>query len=180
MPASIEPCASADLPEGVQILQPSSGEVEVLVQITQRGVRQSLPSQQVTIVGVGTGSDRIGYPDEITIEVVAPDDALAELDASTLQVIVDASGTGGWNLCRATVGHHATSRAMGDNVSGRGDADHSRNRRPSPPPKRRPLLLERQKALPEERFRRRSIERYEVSYIPSVVSPAGAVEISIS
>ncbi|MGC4086008.1 MAG: CdaR family protein [Vicinamibacterales bacterium] len=82
----------ADLPEGVQILQPSSAQVEVLVQITQRGVHQSLPSQQVTVVGVGDGLVASVSPDEITIDVVAPDDALAGLDASTLQVIVDASG----------------------------------------------------------------------------------------
>lgn len=81
-----------DLPEGVQILQPSDGEVEVLVQITQRGVRQSLPSQQVTIVGVGPGLSASVTPEEITIDVVAPEDALAELDASTLQVVVDATG----------------------------------------------------------------------------------------
>ncbi len=82
----------AGLPDGVQILQPSSGEVEVLIQITQRGVRQSLPSQQVTIVGVGSGLTASVTPDEITIEVVGPEDALAELDASTLQVVVDATG----------------------------------------------------------------------------------------
>lgn len=82
----------ADLPEGLQILQPSSGHVDVLVQVTQRGVRQSLPSQQVTIVGVEDGLQATVSPDEITIDVVAPEDALAELDASTLQVVVDASG----------------------------------------------------------------------------------------
>ena len=82
----------ADLPEGLQILQPSSGEVEVLVQITQRGVRQSLPSQQVTVVGVGEGLNASVNPDEITIEVVGPEDALVALDSSTLQVVVDATG----------------------------------------------------------------------------------------
>ncbi|MCO5223178.1 MAG: CdaR family protein [Thermomicrobiales bacterium] len=80
------------LPDGIQILQPSTGDVEVLVQITQRGVRQSLPSQQVTIVGVGPGLVASVNPDEITIEVVAPEDTLADLDASSLQVIVDATG----------------------------------------------------------------------------------------
>ncbi len=82
----------ADLPEGVQILQPSNGEVEVLVQIMQRGVRQSLPSQQVTIVGIGPGLEASVTPNEITIDVVAPEDALALLDANTLQVVVDATG----------------------------------------------------------------------------------------
>ncbi|MEZ4531937.1 MAG: CdaR family protein [Thermomicrobiales bacterium] len=81
----------ADLPEGLQILQPSSGQVEVLVQITQRGVRQSLPSQQVTIVGVEPGLVASVNPDEVTIEVVAPQATLAELDSSTLQVVVDAT-----------------------------------------------------------------------------------------
>jgi YbbR domain-containing protein len=31
-------------------------------------------------------------PDEITIEVLAPEDVLADLDSSTLQVVVDATG----------------------------------------------------------------------------------------
>ena len=84
----------SDLPEGVQILQPSNGEVEVLVQITQRGVRQSLPSQQVTIVGIAPGLEASVTPDEITIDVVAPEDALALLDATTLQIVVDATGLG--------------------------------------------------------------------------------------
>lgn len=81
----------ADLPEGVVILQPSSGQVEVLVQITQRGVKQSLPSQQVTVVGLADGLAASVTPEEITIEVVASEETLAALDASTLQVIVDAS-----------------------------------------------------------------------------------------
>lgn len=82
----------AGIPEGVDILQPSNGQVEVLVQVTQRGVRQSLPSQQVTVVGVGDGLQASVSPNEITIDVVAPEDALADLGGSTLQVIVDASG----------------------------------------------------------------------------------------
>lgn len=82
----------ADLPEGLQILQPSSGQVEVLVQITQRGVRQSLPSQQVTIIGVGDGLSASVTPDEITIDVAGPEETLAELDSTNLQVIVDATG----------------------------------------------------------------------------------------
>ncbi len=82
----------AGLPTGAQILQPSDAKVEVLVQITQRGVRQTLPSQQVTVVGVGPGLVASVSPDAITIDVVAPDDVLANLDSSTLQVAVDASG----------------------------------------------------------------------------------------
>lgn len=82
----------ADLPEGLQILQPASGQVEVLVQIAQRGVHQSLPSQQVTVVGASDGLIASVTPDEITIQVIAPDDALAGLDATSLQVIVDATG----------------------------------------------------------------------------------------
>ncbi len=84
--------AIAGLPPGVQVLQPADAKVEVLVQITQRGMHQSLPSQQVTIVGVGPGLVASVSPDEITIDVVAPDEVLANLDSKTLQVIVDASG----------------------------------------------------------------------------------------
>ncbi len=84
--------AIAGLPTGVQILQPADGKVEVLVQITQRGMHQTLPSQQVAVVGVGPGLVASVSPDQITIDVVAPDDVLANLDSSTLQVVVDASG----------------------------------------------------------------------------------------
>lgn len=84
--------AIAGLPPGVQILQPADATVEVLVQIAQRGMHQSLPSQQVTVVGVEPGLIASVSPDEITIDVLAPDEVLANLDAKTLQVIVDASG----------------------------------------------------------------------------------------
>lgn len=81
-----------DIPEGLRVLQPASGQVEVLVQITQRGVRQSLPSQQVTVVGVAPGLTASVSPDEVTINVVASDEALASLDATSLHVVVDATG----------------------------------------------------------------------------------------
>ena len=84
--------AIAGLPPGVQILQPADAKVEVLVQIAQRGMHQSLPSQQVTIVGVAPGLAASVSPDEITIDVLAPDEVLSGLDSQSLQVIVDASG----------------------------------------------------------------------------------------
>lgn len=84
--------AISGLPPGVQVLQPADAKVEVLVQIAQRGMHQSLPSQQVTIVGVDPGLIASVSPDEITIDVLAPDEVLASLDSKSLQVIVDASG----------------------------------------------------------------------------------------
>ena len=43
------------LPEGVTVIEPSSGEVDVVVPITQIGVRQDLPGQRVQGVNLGQG-----------------------------------------------------------------------------------------------------------------------------
>jgi YbbR domain-containing protein len=81
-----------DLPEGVQVIQPQSGEVDVLIQIGQRGVRQALTGLTVTVANVGSGLEATVNPAEITIEVVAPEEVLSDLTVDSFQVVVDASG----------------------------------------------------------------------------------------
>ena len=82
----------ADLPDGVEILQPENGMVDVLVQVEQRGVRQVLPGQQVIVVNVEDGFSAAVSPNEIAIEVVAPEEVLVSMTGSQFQVVVDAQG----------------------------------------------------------------------------------------
>ena len=45
------------LPANVKILEPQAGQVDVVVQVRQRGVQQPLPSQQVQVVDLGPDLD---------------------------------------------------------------------------------------------------------------------------
>ncbi len=81
-----------NLPEGVSIIQPQSGEVDVLVQIGQQGVRQSLTGLEVAVTNIEPGLAASITPEEITIEVMAPEEVLSTLTVESFQVIVDAEG----------------------------------------------------------------------------------------
>lgn len=81
-----------DLPEGVRLIQPQSGQVDVLIQIGQRGVRQALTGLTVSVADVATGLEATVNPTELTIEVVAPEEVLSTLTVESFQVVVDASG----------------------------------------------------------------------------------------
>jgi YbbR domain-containing protein len=81
-----------DLPEGVRVIQPQGGEVDVLIQIGQRGVRQALTGLTVTVSNVGDGLEATVNPAEITIEVAASEEVLSELTVDSFRVVVDASG----------------------------------------------------------------------------------------
>jgi YbbR domain-containing protein len=81
-----------DLPEGVRVIQPQSGEVDVLIQIGQRGVRQALTGLTITVSNVGDGLEATVNPAEITIEVAASEEVLSELTVDSFRVVVDASG----------------------------------------------------------------------------------------
>ncbi|CAN5754976.1 CdaR family protein [soil metagenome] len=82
----------ADLPEGVRVIQPNTGQVDVLVQIGQRGVRQSLPGLEVVVVNLSPALSATVSPDVITVEVVAPEEVLGSLTVQSFQVVVDATG----------------------------------------------------------------------------------------
>ncbi|MGE3797263.1 MAG: YbbR-like domain-containing protein [Thermomicrobiales bacterium] len=81
-----------DLPEDVTVIQPSSGTVDVLVQIGQQGVRQSLTGLEIEVANLAPGMTATVSPDVLTIEVMAPESVLSALTVESFQVIVDAAG----------------------------------------------------------------------------------------
>ena len=82
------------IPEGVTVLDPTSGQVQVVVQIRKRGVQQPLPSQPVTIVNLGEGLVAEASPDSITLTVVGNEQEIEQLSPTSLRVQVDATGLG--------------------------------------------------------------------------------------
>ncbi len=84
----------ADLPEGVTVIQPASGQVDVLIQIGQQGVRQTLTGLEIAVANVQEGLVGTVAPDVLSIEVMAPEEVLSTLTVESFQVIVDASGLG--------------------------------------------------------------------------------------
>jgi YbbR domain-containing protein len=83
-----------DLPEGVTIIDPPTGRVEVSVQIGQRGVRQNLPGLKVEVINLGEGLQAQVDPADVSVIIVAPSDALGNLTAADIKIQVDASGLG--------------------------------------------------------------------------------------
>ena len=83
-----------DLPPGVSILEPSSGFVDVVIQIRQRGVQQSLPEQLVVVLNVGVDLEAEVTPGAVVVNVEASEQQLLELEPGSLQVVVDARGLG--------------------------------------------------------------------------------------
>jgi YbbR domain-containing protein len=82
------------IPDGIQLIDPADGFVDVVVQVRQRGVQQPLPGQAITVENLGPGLTADIGPNEIVVNVVAPQDVLAELPGSTVEVQVDAKGLG--------------------------------------------------------------------------------------
>jgi YbbR domain-containing protein len=92
------------LPDGVRILDPPNGLVEVSVQIAQRSVRQELPGLQVKVTNLAAGLQAEVNPNEVTVVVVGSTDVLAKLRTEDLTIQVDASGLGpGEYLLKPTV-----------------------------------------------------------------------------
>lgn len=84
--------AMTGLPQGVTVIEPSSGEVDVVVPITQIGVRQDLPGQHVEGVNLGAGLGATIQPNEITVTVIGPDAALSSIGPGDISVQVDLTG----------------------------------------------------------------------------------------
>ena len=82
------------LPDGVKVIDPADGAVDVVVQIAERGVRQPLPSQSVNVVNVGPGLNAEVSPRTVSVTVVASDAKIAKLTASDVIVQVNVSGLG--------------------------------------------------------------------------------------
>jgi len=82
------------LPPEVRVLDPPSGEVAVVIQISQRGVQQDLPPQRVAVSGLGPGLVAAVEPAELVVTVVAGEEALAGLRAGDVEPRVDLAGRG--------------------------------------------------------------------------------------
>jgi YbbR domain-containing protein len=82
------------LPEGVNVIDPSDQAVDVVIQIRQLGVRQPLPAQTITIIGLGEGLAIEVSPDAVAVTVVAPESMLGSLTTSDLAVQVNVTGLG--------------------------------------------------------------------------------------
>ncbi len=83
-----------ELPEGVRVVEPADGLVQVYVQIGQRAVRQPLPGQVVKIVNLAPGLTAEWEPREVTVVVVAAADVLSRLTADDVLIQVDLDGLG--------------------------------------------------------------------------------------
>lgn len=84
----------ADLPPGVTVLEPSSGFVDVVIQIRPRGFQQSLPEQPVIVLNVQPGLAAEAAPGVVIVNVEASEQQLLDLEAGSVQVVVDAKGLG--------------------------------------------------------------------------------------
>lgn len=82
------------LPEGVHVIDPPSGAVDVVIQIRQLGVRQPLPAQTIQVVGLGEGLTAEVTPNAVAVTVVAPEERLGSLTTNDLSVQVNVSGLG--------------------------------------------------------------------------------------
>ncbi len=80
------------LPPGIQILEPSGRNVDVIVQIRQQGIQQPLPSQHVDVVGLGPGLQATVSPPELTLVVVASEEEITSLERGDIKLQVDVSG----------------------------------------------------------------------------------------
>lgn len=92
--------ALVGLPSGVKVIDPADGAVDVVVQIRQRGARQPLPSQEVTVVNLVPGLEASVSPRTVSVTVVASDADIAKLTAADVivQVNVDKLAPGVYSI----------------------------------------------------------------------------------
>ncbi len=85
----------ASLPEGVTILQPTSGQVQAIVQISpESSPPQSLPGQLVQVVGIDAGLTAVSEPAEIAVVVETSTEQIEQLQLGDIVVSVDATNLG--------------------------------------------------------------------------------------
>ena len=83
----------ADLPEGVTIIEPANGEVEVRVAIENSTISsQMLTGLPVEIRGLAIGTTGTVTPDTISIDVSAPAEILQQMTPADITVFVDVTG----------------------------------------------------------------------------------------
>ncbi len=80
------------LPDGVRLLDPSDGMVDVVVQVRQQGQRQPLPSQAVRVIGLGAGLAATVSPESVAVVVVASDQTISALTATDIVIQVNVAG----------------------------------------------------------------------------------------
>lgn len=80
------------LPEGVTVIEPRSGEVTAVVQISPRGRRIVLEDQPVTVIGTAPDLSASTTPDTVDIELLTDEGAGPQSTPESVTVIIDASG----------------------------------------------------------------------------------------
>ncbi len=83
----------SDLPEGVTIIEPANGQVEVRVAIEDSTTTsQSIPNLPVAVLGLAEGQSAVVEPQAISIDVSAPSEVLQQMTPADVTVLVDVSG----------------------------------------------------------------------------------------
>jgi YbbR domain-containing protein len=82
------------LPPEVVLVDPASGQVDVVVQIRERGTVQTLPGQPVIVEGLAPGLEAAVEPAAIAVDVFAAEDTLAMLETGDVVLRVSAAGKG--------------------------------------------------------------------------------------
>lgn len=93
------------LPDTVSVLTPTSGEVEVIIQISPvSSAPQPLSGQSVQIVGVSPGLTAVAVPSEISVVVETSTEQIERLQPGDIVVSADISGLGvGTHVVRPSV-----------------------------------------------------------------------------
>lgn len=86
--------AISGLPDGVHVIQPSSGQVTIIVQIQQQNVDQTLPTIPVEVDGLAPGLNATVNPASVSIEIAASSEQIPSLATGGIVVSVDVSGMG--------------------------------------------------------------------------------------
>lgn len=83
----------ADLPEGVTIIEPADGTVEVRVAVEDSTTTsQTLSELPVEVLGLEPGTTASVSPETISIDVSAPADVLQQMTPADITVLVDLTG----------------------------------------------------------------------------------------
>lgn len=84
-----------DLPEGVTVIDPSGGNIEVRIAISNATrTSQTLPGLEVGQVGLGSGLEAEVIPTQVSLQVSAPIEILQEMGAEDITVFVRLAGLG--------------------------------------------------------------------------------------
>ncbi len=84
--------AIANLPAGVRVLTPADGQVDVIVQIQQQGVNQTLPNLPVAITGLDEGLAATLDVGSVSLEISAAATQIPSLVSGAISISVDVTG----------------------------------------------------------------------------------------